>query len=354
MASIVSAGTTSATALNMSADTSGVLQLASNNGTVALTISTAQVVTFTNPPTATGGGSVATNTAYGTSALASNTSGTTSVAIGYQALQAQTSALNNTAVGYQAGYAATGGNNTFVGQGAGVGSTTATANTYIGRASGEDMTTGSKNTILGRFSGNQSSLDIRTASNYVVLSDGDGNPRGWFGPAGEFNVNVPGITAWRGQVSIESNSTSFYQLALNNTNTGGGGQIMMDFYRVGSRNGSISGDNTTVSYNTSSDYRLKENVQPMVNALSRVSALKPCTYSWKSDGSTGEGFIAHELAEVIPQAVHGEKDAVKEDNSIDPQGVDTSHLVAMLTAAIQELNAKVTSLEEQVLNLGVK
>jgi hypothetical protein len=284
----------------------------------------------------------ASNVAIGSVTFYSNTTGSNNIAIGQQALQANTTASNSTAVGYQAGYSnTTGAYNAFFGISAGYANTTGTQNTYIGENAGSAMTTGSYNTIIGAYQGNAGGLDIRTANNYIVLSDGAGNPRGWFGPSGEYNVNVPGITAWRAQVSIESNSTSFYQLALNNTNTGGGGQIMLDLYRVGSRNGSISGNNTTVSYNTSSDYRLKENVQPMVGALSRVSALKPCTYNWKSDGSTGEGFIAHELAEVIPQAVHGEKDAVKEDNSIDPQGVDASHLVAMLTAAIQELNAKV-------------
>lgn len=98
---------------------------------------------------------------------------------------------------------------------------------------------------------------------------------------------------------------------------------------------------TSIAYNTSSDYRLKENIAPMIDALAKVQQLKPVTYSWKADGSNGEGFIAHELAEVIPQAVHGEKDAIESDGSIKAQGVDYSKIVATLTAAIQELNAKV-------------
>lgn len=112
--------------------------------------------------------------------------------------------------------------------------------------------------------------------------------------------------------------------------------------------GSITSAGTTTAYNTSSDYRLKENVQPMQNALAKVTALKPCTYTWKSDGSAGEGFIAHELAEVVPDAVTGEKDAVNEDGSIKPQGIDTSFLVATLTAAIQELKAEVDQLRAQL------
>jgi hypothetical protein len=67
--------------------------------------------------------------------------------------------------------------------------------------------------------------------------------------------------------------------------------------------------------------------------------LNPVTYTWKADGSAGEGFIAHELQAVCPDAVSGDKDAVNEDGTIKPQGVDTSFLVATLTAAIQELKA---------------
>jgi len=78
----------------------------------------------------------------------------------------------------------------------------------------------------------------------------------------------------------------------------------------------------------------------MTGALDKVAQLKPVTYKWNSDGSDGQGFIAHELAEVCPDAVSGEKDAVDEDGNPKYQGIDTSFLVATLTAALQELNAK--------------
>ena len=80
----------------------------------------------------------------------------------------------------------------------------------------------------------------------------------------------------------------------------------------GSTIGSITQNGTTaVAYNTSSDYRLKENVEPIQNALDKVTQLKPVTYTWKdTDGEVGEGFIAHELQEIFPEAVSGEKDAV--------------------------------------------
>jgi hypothetical protein len=110
----------------------------------------------------------------------------------------------------------------------------------------------------------------------------------------------------------------------------------------GTTRGSIVATGTNgVVYNTSSDYRLKENIAPMTGALAKVQALKPVIYKWKEDGLDGQGFIAHELAEVFPDAVTGEKDAVDAKGKIKPQGIDTSVLVATLAAAIQELKATV-------------
>ena len=103
-----------------------------------------------------------------------------------------------------------------------------------------------------------------------------------------------------------------------------------------------------VQYLTSSDYRLKDNVQPMAGALAKVQVLKPCTYTWKEGGETDEGFIAHELQEVFPSAVSGSKDAVDAEGKPVYQGIDTSFLVATLTAAIQEQQAIITSLTDRI------
>jgi hypothetical protein len=118
----------------------------------------------------------------------------------------------------------------------------------------------------------------------------------------------------------------------------------------------VTGASAT-TYATSSDYRLKENVAPMQNALATVAQLKPCTYTWKADGSAGQGFIAHELQEVVPDCVTGEKDAVEKVDDLDAegkkigtkevpryQGVDTSFLVATLVSAIQEQQALIQDL----------
>jgi hypothetical protein len=101
--------------------------------------------------------------------------------------------------------------------------------------------------------------------------------------------------------------------------------------------GNINTNGTTTTYGTSSDYRLKENIVPMTGALAKIAALKPVTYKWKIDGSEGQGFIAHELQEVVPDCVTGEKDAVDADGNPVHQSIDSSFLIATLTAAIQEL-----------------
>jgi len=112
--------------------------------------------------------------------------------------------------------------------------------------------------------------------------------------------------------------------------------------------GSIYSTASTTAYNTSSDYRLKHDIQPMTGALAKVAALKPVTYKWNADDSESQGFIAHELQEVVPECVTGEKDAVDAEGNPQYQGIDTSFLVATLTAAIQEQQAIITALTARV------
>lgn len=113
------------------------------------------------------------------------------------------------------------------------------------------------------------------------------------------------------------------------------------------------GTTSAVAYNTTSDYRLKENVLPFVNALDSVSKLKPCVYTWKDGGAAANGFIAHELQEICPDAVTGEKDAVNEDGTAKYQAIDQSKIVALLTAAMQELSAKVDAQAAEIAALKV-
>lgn len=129
---------------------------------------------------------------------------------------------------------------------------------------------------------------------------------------------------------------------------------LMRFAYAGTAVGSITVGASSTAYNTSSDYRLKHDIKPMTGALAKVAALKPVTYKWNVDDSAGEGFIAHELQEVCPDAVTGEKDAVDANGNPIYQGIDTSFIVATLTAAIQELKAELDATKAEVAALKEK
>jgi hypothetical protein len=322
------------------------------------------------------------NSALGSDALNGNTTGANNVAVGRSALQNNTTASQNTAVGYQAGYTNTlGTNNTFIGYGAGhessaatttgyntaVGAyagyslTTGTRNTFIGSfqsggtaGSGSAVTTGSANSILGAYTGGAAPISA-TGSNYIVLSDGDGNLR-FYGDSSGYFLFGTARTSPRGLLDIPtSGGSGGVPLAISR---GGDGGPMVYFYSTNSTTtviGSIANaSNTSTTYNTSSDYRLKENIAPMTGALAKVAQLKPVTYKWKLNGSDGQGFIAHELQAVVPDCVTGEKDAVDEDGNPVHQGIDTSFLVATLTAAIQELKTIVDAQAAEIAELKTK
>jgi len=136
--------------------------------------------------------------------------------------------------------------------------------------------------------------------------------------------------------------------------SGSGSQTFITFYNGATNTGYINTTGTNTLYTSISDYRLKENIAPMTGALATVAQLKPCTYTWKADGSDGQGFIAHELQAVVPDCVTGEKDAVDADGNPKYQGIDTSFLVATLTAAIQELKAELDTTKARLAALENK
>jgi hypothetical protein len=112
--------------------------------------------------------------------------------------------------------------------------------------------------------------------------------------------------------------------------------------------GSITRSGTSTSYSTSSDYRLKENVVAMTGALDRVDQLNPSRFNFIADADTTvDGFLAHEVADVVPEAITGEKDAVNEEGNPIYQGIDQSKLVPLLVGAIQELRAEIEQLKNQ-------
>jgi hypothetical protein len=149
-------------------------------------------------------------------------------------------------------------------------------------------------------------------------------------------------------ISSGTNEMSIY----NNTSTGGNARL--DFRVVNVSKGYIQWNNTNTTYSTTSDYRLKENIASMTGALDTVAQLNPVTYNWKADGSNGQGFIAHELQEVVPDCVTGEKDAVDAEGNPKYQGIDTSFLVATLTAAIQEQQTIINDLKARIETLEAK
>lgn len=171
-----------------------------------------------------------------------------------------------------------------------------------------------------------------------------------------------------GQAVIRGNTTSaqtFLSTGLEITYTGAG--IMygigmrpaqntttaISFHNAGGGQiGSISQTTSATSFNTSSDYRLKENIVPLSNAVFRLEKLKPSRFNFKFDSyQTVDGFIAHEVADVVPEAVTGAKDDIDDNGNIKSQGLDVSKLVPLLTAALQEAFYEIRTLKQKVLDL---
>jgi hypothetical protein len=118
--------------------------------------------------------------------------------------------------------------------------------------------------------------------------------------------------------------------------------------------GSISTNASATAYNTSSDYRLKENIEPVTDGITRLQKLKPSRFNFIADpDTTFDGFIAHEAQAVVPECVTGEKDAVDDDGNPKHQGIDQSKLVPLLTAALQEAIGEIESLKARLTAAGI-
>jgi hypothetical protein len=154
------------------------------------------------------------------------------------------------------------------------------------------------------------------------------------------NANTDDLIAVKGN-SGNSSSSSMYVLPM---------RFGDDTLR-----GSIYWNGSTVAYNTTSDYRLKENITAYSGALEKLSQLKPVTYNFLDAPDTIlEGFIAHEVQVVVPNAVSGVKDEVDTEGNPLYQGLDTSKLVPLLTAALQEAIAKIKTQGASIAALEAK
>ena len=314
MASIISAGTTSGTSLNLSGDTSGVLQLASNGSTTAVTINTSQNVGIgtsspANKLVVSGTGTVssrtiATDTGGDASFFVQNNAGSLAGPLVYGSTKAAYGALGSGETAFYSNAA---------------------------------CTILSENVLKFTAGGNTERMRIDTSGTLFIGATSS--------PSGTQRL----VLTANGSAGIEP-------MLFNELRSSAATENYVQFYRNGSQVGSISNTLSATAYNTSSDYRLKENIAPMTGALAKVSQLKPCTYTWKATGETSQGFIAHELQEIVPDCVSGAKDAVEtytdedgnEQTRIKPQGIDTSFLVATLTAAIQELKAELDATKAEV------
>jgi hypothetical protein len=237
--------------------------------------------------------------------------------------------------------------------------TTGTAQNFVRyTTAGADCYIGTESSVAGGFFTGSTAYAtcIYNASNTPIQFFTNGSVKATLDASGNLLVGTTSSLPSFANGRIEAlAAASSYGMVIDATDTSASGigirgntsTVAESYFNAsaGTTVGSIVINAGGVSFNNTSDYRIKKDVQPLTGGLARVNALKPSVYKFKHDDSTGEGFLAHELAEVVPLAVTGEKDAVNEDGSIKPQGVDLSKVVPILVAAIKELAAEVNALK---------
>ena len=209
--------------------------------------------------------------------------------------------------------------------------------------------TGDTNTAI-RFPA-ADTVTVETAGSERMRIDASGNLLVGKTVTTDYESGCRFLAGVGGSAFISSDNDSLTVWADNGTaNTGGPkGHIVFKRGTNGVLVGSITSTTTATSYNTSSDYRLKENVVPLADAADRLAQIPVHRFNFIADpDKTVDGFLAHEVQAFVPEAVTGEKDAVGKDGKPVHQGIDQSKLVPLLTAALQEALQKIEALEARI------
>jgi hypothetical protein len=286
--------------------------------------------------------------------------GTSTARINYSSITPQFQyeyGTNNNARGFAITYndTSTTGPVVFLGKtkGATVGSNTLVASgdelgqiTFNG-SDGTNMLQGAA--IVAAVDGTPGTNDMPGRLVFSTTADGASTPTERMRIGNNGQVYIGGTTNPSGfpRTSLICTATSSSHYGVHVNATSAVSTSLLQFSAVNTDVGAIVTNGTSsVSYNTTSDYRLKENVVPLSDAADRVKLLKPSRFNFIADpGKTVDGFIAHEAQAVVPECVTGEKDAVDDDGNPIYQGIDQSKLVPLLTAALQEAIAKIETLE---------
>jgi len=209
---------------------------------------------------------------------------------------------------------------------------TDTIDLYAGNVRGVTLSTGA--VVI-----NEGSADV----DFRVETGGNANTLVCDGGNNTVSVGGTNVTARFNIVGVGGSAAQIQ----NNIAAGTGAVVQIGFLNANGLVGSIQSSGSATAYVTSSDYRLKENVSYSFDATTRLKQLKPARFNFKADedNTLVDGFIAHEVSSIVPEAVTGEKDATNEDGSVNPQGIDQSKLVPLLVKTIQELEARITTLE---------
>ena len=184
-----------------------------------------------------------------------------------------------------------------------------------------------------------------TADQAFDVQDHDGSNQ-YFRILGNGDVCISRTASLtNGRVSLDFSSAADNGFCINDT-ASGNGAAFINFHTGGSSRGTITNNNNSaVAFNTSSDYRLKENVSYSFDATTELKKLKPCKFNFIGGDLTVEGFLAHEVQAVVPQAITGTHNEVDDEDNPVYQGIDQSKLVPLLVKTIQELEARIAALE---------